>query len=133
MSPVVIKKLDEVFSEFIRLRDADSNGIVHCISCKNPFHWKSVDAGHFIPRSNMATRFNEINVNGQCKDCNQFKSGNTVAYLRGLREKYGQRGVDELMAYKNQTAKISDSEGQGMIKEYKGKIKILKEEKYQGC
>ena len=30
-------KLDKVFSEYIRLRDADENGYVRCYCCGNPY------------------------------------------------------------------------------------------------
>ena len=84
-----IEKLDEVFSEYIRLRDADQYGMVRCISCGKRMRWTECDAGHYVSRSHMCLRYDEKNVNEQCRECNRFKSGNPEGYERGLRIKYG--------------------------------------------
>ena len=68
-----LSSADSWFSKFIRLRDADENGIIRCISCGKPVFWKQSDAGHFIKRQHKATRFNEKNANAQCKECNWLK------------------------------------------------------------
>lgn len=65
----LIRKLDEVFSRYIRLRDADEHGYIRCISCGRIHHFNETDCGHFINRSHMATRFDEQNCNGQCRSC----------------------------------------------------------------
>lgn len=36
--PDLKAKLDKIFSEYIRLRDADNNGMVRCISCMKIDH-----------------------------------------------------------------------------------------------
>lgn len=36
-------KLDRIFSEYIRLRDADNNGYIRCISCGKIVFWKDTD------------------------------------------------------------------------------------------
>ncbi|MDD3404947.1 MAG: recombination protein NinG [Paludibacteraceae bacterium] len=58
-----IKQLDCIFSEYIRLRDANRGGYVSCISCGARISWKNSDAGHYVPRGNMSLRFDEKNVN----------------------------------------------------------------------
>ncbi len=37
--------LDRIFSEYIRRRDSDENGIGRCISCGKMVHWKEADCG----------------------------------------------------------------------------------------
>jgi hypothetical protein len=47
------KELDRVFSEYVRLRDADDNGWVRCITCGNAYPWKgtsNLHNGHYISR-----------------------------------------------------------------------------------
>lgn len=62
-----ILALDRVFSTMIRERDAE----LGCITCGRT---GQMDAGHFRPRGKLGTRWNPMNVNGQCLKCNRFDS-----------------------------------------------------------
>ena len=65
-------KLDRVFSEYIRLRDTEGrtkDGFFKCISCGQIKPYSQADCGHYIGRQHMATRYNEINCNAQCRYC----------------------------------------------------------------
>ena len=42
----LIKKLDNVFSQYIRRKDA-INDIAKCITCGVERHWKELQCGHF--------------------------------------------------------------------------------------
>lgn len=66
-----IRKLDRVFSLYIRLRDSRPFGYrqFRCISCGMIKPFDQADAGHFIGRTNMATRFDEENVWCECRNC----------------------------------------------------------------
>ena len=55
----LIRKLDRIFSEYIRKRDTNHKGQVECISCQKTFQYKEVDAGHFISRKYLRTRWDE--------------------------------------------------------------------------
>lgn len=93
----VEKKLWTAFSKFIRGRDASYEGYCVCISCGSTKPWKEVDAGHYISKgSDSALKFNEVNVNAQCRACNLFKSGNLIWYRKGLVCKYGETVVTNL-------------------------------------
>lgn len=124
-----MKKLDRIFSEFIRLRDADKNGYCKCISCGKIQHWKEVDNGHFVNRSHMSTRFDEKNCNAQCRKCNRFDEGNNIGYMKGLVAKYGDKIIDELYVKKHHTSKFSKVEFELMADYYKKKVSELKKEK----
>lgn len=126
MQKSTINKLDKVFSEFIRLRDANANGYVRCISCGKIDHWKEVDCGHYVNRKHLSTRWHEKNCNGQCRACNRFDEGNMLGYTKGLVKKYGPSILDELDMLKHQVSKLSDFEGIFLIKHYQEKIKELK-------
>lgn len=67
----LVRKLDRVFSEYIRLRDSKPYGYKYfkCISCGMVKPYEQMDCGHFIGRTHMATRFDEKNCNGECKSC----------------------------------------------------------------
>lgn len=111
----LIKKLDVKFSIFIRRRDEGQG----CISCGKSIAFSTCDAGHYITRGNMATRFNEKNVNAQCRDCNRFRDGNIPGYERGLIRRHGAGVLEDLNIEKNGSSKLSGSEIADLIKQYK--------------
>jgi 5-methylcytosine-specific restriction endonuclease McrA len=115
------KSLWKVFSEYIRRRD---KGV--CISCGKRADWKTMDAGHYIPKtSGLALYFDERNVNCQCTSCNRWMHGNLSAYAIALIKKYGPDILEELDSQRNVIKKISEDEYKGMIEIYKNKIKSL--------
>ena len=98
----------EWFSRYVRLRDSEwsSNGwLGKCISCSHSgvvvtpdgkfvAGW---DAGHYVTRGNKVVKYDERNVNLQCKfHCNKMLSGNRDKQYPALQEKYGQEVPDEL-------------------------------------
>lgn len=116
MSPK--ERLDGVFSLYIRRRDC-RDGVGRCISCGRPITFATCDAGHYIPRGNMATRYYERNCAAQCRECNRYKDGNLAGFTIGLVERYGDGIIDELNALKHATAKFSKSDYEELIKKYK--------------
>ena len=69
-------RIDPIFSEYIRRRDADNDsGYCACVSCNKPIHFTESDAGHFLSRQKLATRWDERNVYSQCRKCNRFEYG----------------------------------------------------------
>lgn len=132
LKPTLIKKLDNIFSKFIRLRDSDSNGYCRCISCGSIHFWKNIHNGHFVNRQHIATRFNEKNCNAQCVKCNTFDEGNNIGYMKGLIKKYGQGIIDELYILKKSSSKLSDFELNILIDHYKKEVdKLLKEKGFK--
>ena len=126
MKKQTIQRLDKVFSEYVRLRDSDSNGFVRCISCGKITFWNKSDCGHYVNRKHLSTRWNEKNCNAQCRACNRFDEGNMIGYTKGLIKKYGGKVLGELELMKSQTCKLSDFEGELLIKHYRTKVKELK-------
>lgn len=90
------KKADALFSKYIRLRDADNDGYVECISCGAKKFWKEAQNGHFVRRTVSLLRFDEENCNAQCVGCNMFKQGNQYAYAVNLDLKYGEGTAKKL-------------------------------------
>ncbi len=86
---VLMKEADTVFSLFVRLRDTDSNGNMTCITSGRFCGWNSIDNSHYIPRSYMKYRYDEINCNAQSKNDNGRLHGNIPEYRRWLINKYG--------------------------------------------
>lgn len=123
--PNLIKKLDRVFSLYIRLRDAMPSGYVKCISCGKIKRFDDVDCGHFHSRVHMATRFDEFNCHAECKFCNRFSSDHLISYQRNLIRKIGQNMFDILNAKAHSTKQWSDWELEQMITFYTKKVKEL--------
>lgn len=122
-------KLDTIFSIYIRKRDANKNGYCKCISCGRIYHWKNMDAGHFVNRKHMSVRYNEQNVNAQCRACNRFDEGNIPAYALNLIKLHGEGVIQTLLWKKNITRKITDFEAETLISKYKEIVKELDNEK----
>lgn len=119
------EKLWDTFSKYIRLRDADENGIVQCITCPKRQHWKEVHAGHFISRKEKNTKFNEKNNHAQCVSCNTFNHGRQFEYGLAIDKRYGEGSAEELLILSKVTCKLSDYDYREMNKEYKVKVKQL--------
>ncbi|MDR2291874.1 MAG: recombination protein NinG [Prevotellaceae bacterium] len=122
-------KLDKVFSEYIRLRDADDNGHVRCISCNKFVTWKQADCGHYVNRQHMALRYDEKNCNAQCRYCNRFCEGNMIGYNEGLIKKYGSDVIEYLKIKKHNECRFTAVEYQLLINMYSNKVKELKQQK----
>lgn len=120
----LIKKLDVLFSKYIRLRDSKGDYFI-CCSCGQIKPIEQADAGHFINRRWMATRWREDNVHSQCRACNRFDEGNATGYALFMIEKYGKDHVDYLNSIKNAGYKYTDFEIKLLIDEYKSKLKNL--------
>ena len=124
-----VKRLDSWFSKYIRLRDADSSGYVRCITCGTRKYWKEVDAGHFQTRAKYSTRWDERNVNAQCKGCNLVNGGQQYVHGLAIDKKFGEGTADELVILSNQIVKLSTREILDLAEEYKNKFKELEQEK----
>lgn len=126
----LINKLDSIFSEFIRLRDSDHQGICKCITCGDFKHWTQMDAGHFVTRDNHATRWEEENVNAQCQHCNRFKGGKQYEHGLAIDKKHKQPGLANKLVIKSKSVcNWTDQELETMYKYYKAEVKSLRESK----
>jgi hypothetical protein len=126
----LINKLDESFSLYIRLRDSDHQGVCKCITCGDFKHYAQMDAGHFVTRDNMVTRWEEQNVNAQCPHCNRFKAGKQFEHGLAIDKKYKQPGLAASLMVKSKfVCNWTDQELDILHKHYKSEIKSLKEAK----
>lgn len=121
------KKLDKVFSEYIRKRDSDYKGNCKCISCgkEYPAFGGSTHAGHLFSRRYLSIRYDEKNVNSQCSYCNTFLNGNQIKAARGVENKWGKGTVDELESRMHIVVKLTRTDYEEAIERYKQKIREL--------
>ena len=120
------KKLWKVFSLFIRMRDADENGNCKCITCGFTAHFKRFDAGHGIPRQHKATKFDERNVNSQCKRCNGFEGGKREVYKEEVNRRYGEGTWEKLEVMSRSVCKRGQFEIDVMTTHYLKEVEKLK-------
>lgn len=120
----LVKALDKLFSEFIRRRDADKNGICRCITCSRSGHWKEMDAGHFIQRDRLATRWDERNVHAQCTYDNRYRSGEQFEHGQAIDRIHGKGTAEQLRQLGSMRGtKIDTGWLEIKIEEYKNKLK----------
>jgi hypothetical protein len=114
----------KTFNAFIRERDKDEC----CISCDKPRTWTGGlwHAGHYLTTgAKPQLRFNELNVNKQCSQCNLFLSGNVAVYKVRLENKIGKAAV-EALENDNTKANYRAEDYRQIIQTYRQKLKELK-------
>lgn len=116
-------KLDKLFSEVVRREAADHKGYTWCVTCGKIAPWKELHCGHYISRSHLSTRYDEINTAPQCISCNIFKSGNMPSFTLYLQKKYGNEIVELL--YKKSQEITKDYPYEQMIELYTNRLKEL--------
>ena len=118
-----------VFSRYIRLRDCllttgcASWGL--CITCGKRYHFKLLQAGHFVSGRHNANLFSVKGNHAQCYNCNINLRGNTLEYRRKIIELYGE-GVDVKLEEKaKQVKKFTLQDLEELMKDLKESIKLL--------
>ena len=119
------KKLDVLFSQYIRRRNADHLGRVKCFTCGIEKHWKEQQAGHFQSRSHHSTRWDEVNVQVQCVKCNMFRQGEQYKFGLYLDDRFGDGTAEELENRAKTIVKLNRVDYEEAIERYKQKIKEL--------
>lgn len=128
---VSIKKLkneyDFIFSWYVRLVDARSDGLVECFTCGKAFTPIDIQAGHYWSRTHSIIRWHEANVKPQCKNCNCsiYGKGKPQEFALHLTELYGGKVLTELEDLKKVPCKMKSWELQEKIALYKDKVEQL--------
>ena len=114
----LVKKLDTVFSQYIRLKDS-KDGIGTCVTCGKQDHIKRLQAGHFQSRKHYSTRWDERNVKIQCAACNVFRYGEQYKYSLYL----GNKLSKQLLADSRVIRKFTSDELEEMVTHYSNEVK----------
>jgi len=121
----IIKKLDTIFSIYIRRRYA-KNDIAECFTCNKQSHWKELQCGHFQSRKHYATRWDETNCQVQCAGCNVFKYGEQYIFGKRLDAKYGKGTAEKLYIKARKMVKLSTEDLFSLINKYEHLTNTLK-------
>ena len=114
------------FSRYIRVKDADENGYVKCVTCGHMTEWDKAHAGHFkhASKGNIAT-YDERNVNPQCRSCNMYKHGSLAEYAVYLEQKHGVGTIVELDQLKAQSPILKHDDYDEIISTHKQKAQEI--------
>jgi hypothetical protein len=116
----LVKNLDIIFSQYIRRKDAIDD-IATCVTCGKKDHYKKLQCGHFMSRSNYSTRWNENNVGVQCYGCNISRSGEQYKFSQYL----GNKLSEEMLIKSKQTVKFADVDLIELINFYTEKVTYI--------
>jgi hypothetical protein len=79
-----------------------------------------MDAGHYVPvKGGSFLRFNEYNVNGECKRCNGFDEFHLIGYRKHLIMKIGKEMVEWLEKHRFEVKKWTRTELNEIITKHK--------------
>ena len=116
----LVKNLDTIFSIYIRRKDAIDD-IATCVTCGKKDHYKKLQCGHFMSRSNYSTRWDENNVGVQCYGCNISRSGEQFKFSLYL----GNKLSEEMLIKSKQVVKFADVDIIDLIKYYTEKVSYI--------
>lgn len=117
-----IKKVDDVFSLFIRHRDS-KDGYGYCCTCGMIITIKKAQCGHFMSRRHLSTRWDEKNCGYQCFDCNIKNQGKQYQFGIYIDKRWGKGTAEMLMIKSKNISKIGNFELDYLYKEYSKKLK----------
>lgn len=106
------KELDRVFSIYIRAKYHKS-----CYTCGKTA--VTLQCGHFIPRTYLATRWEEMNCRPQCVGCNIFGNGQLLDFEERLTEELGEDVIIGMKQSRHKITKLSPSWYEEQIAHYK--------------
>jgi len=115
------KKLDAIFSLYIRTRDEGQ-----CYTCPKKDEIKKMQNGHFIPRQYLAVRWDEMNNHCQCYACNMLYNGQPGAYATRLERDYGKGTVELLESKRKLVVKMKPEDYEYWITIFAEKLEALK-------
>ena len=120
---ILKREVWDLFSEWVRRSEADSEGICKCVTCGKYVPWTDGDTGHYI----HGTLFLIPELcHFQCKQCNGFKHGNLVAYKDYMIKKYGLAKVQYFEFIAKRPHKYTVFELQNFKKMYQAKLAELR-------
>lgn len=119
-----VKKLDSIFSKYIRRRFAEDD-IATCYTCGKKDHWKNLQCGHFMSRRFFSTRWDDKNCQVQCKACNIFRYGEQYLFGANLDKEFGDGTAEMLEFDSKQLLKISMPQLKILILKYEELVKEM--------
>lgn len=116
-----LKREDELFSKFIRLRDGS------CVNCgqpgSGPLGIDGLECSHFFKRRFMGTRFHPANCDALCNSCHQTFEVDRAKYTQFKINQLG--GTDILNSLRLKSLEITKRSQSNFLQEIKTMLKTL--------
>lgn len=112
------EQLTKIFHLWIRLSNTDEDGMVYCFTSGVRYHYKDLDAGHFVSGTKINTRWDKRNVFPQSVTDNRFRGGRQKEYERRLTEIYGEEWVQKLKEDSKKIVVPTEIKLKKLIKKY---------------
>ena len=120
------KKAWNLVSQYVRKREADEGGFVHCYTCKALIHWKyEAQAGHSIPGRTNAVLLDDTICRPQCYGCNIGRNGQHHIFATKLIQENGLEWWEKKLAGADQIVKFTRSDVEDLILSYQKKLAEL--------
>jgi 5-methylcytosine-specific restriction endonuclease McrA len=110
------READRIFSLYIRAKYPKI-----CYTCLAT--GKTLQCGHFISRSYLATRWNENNARPQCVGCNIWGRGKPLDFEEHLKSEIGPEEVEQLKLQRKLLIKPTRFFYETLIANYQEKLK----------
>ena len=121
----LVNDIAEQMQKLVRLKAADENGYVNCVTCSTVDHWTQMDGGHYIKREKRKHVLLEENIHPQCRKCNRFLGGNDSKYTLYMIDMYGRDFVDWLHATASEVVKEFRPDLEDKLFEVKAQVREL--------
>lgn len=120
------KKAWKLVSQYVRQREADEGGFVHCYTCGAPIHAKlEAQSGHAIGGRTNSVLFDDSICRPQCVSCNVFRRGNYPIFAAKLIRENGLDWFEAKLANSRQVVKYTRTDLEDIINNYEEKIRCL--------
>lgn len=113
----LVKKLDAIFSQYVRYFYSDTGKTVKCYTCWERKPIKKMQNWHFVSRANYKYRWDIDNCKPQCMACNIFKHWNYIQYTLNMIRDYGKERVEKIQNDKS-LVKYKTFELEEMLEKY---------------
>jgi len=119
------KKLDDVFSQFIKRRESMGHYAL-CFTCNKRMSVELVNGrikseaqcGHFVKRQHRSLRWEPLNAQIQCPRCNMY-GGAQDEFAARIVDKYGAGILSWLLIRKHETVRHTRADLEKMIDTFK--------------
>lgn len=121
----LIADIDREFSFYVRLKEADKYGYNFCYTSGRRLHYLKLQAGHYISRAHLATRWDIDNVKPQSSYDNCNLHGNLEVFKQKLEEET--LGITETLYERSkEISKPTISELHQLLIHWREKTKLVK-------
>lgn len=121
----LVADADAIFSQYIRLKYADKQGMVSCFTSGVRLHYTKIQCGHFISRKHYGLRWSVDNCRPQSEHDNCYLDGNLKVFAANLEAE--RPGVTEWLSEQSKEVyKPTISDLKEIISEYRAKVQLLK-------